>query len=125
MRTALTVAMLAVGLAGCGVASAIGNRLPTGGDGLRGSLMEVEGLRFRSRIGYTTPDRRGFVVTTRDAGRNVAAALEAARLRAVEHCLTGFGESEIAWTLSPGRLAETVTLDGDGAVGVAGLCVAR
>ena len=125
IRTAWIAVVVAVAMTGCA-------RLPFSGDsglfrsdGLRGRSSEVEGVRFRSRLAVTTADRRGFVVATRGAGRDVRLALEAGRLRAVEHCLTGFGESDMVWSLSPNRPAEEVALNDDGSVTVAGICVAR
>ena len=123
-RTVLILA-LALGLAACARLPLLGDSGLFRANGLRGSAAEVEGIRFRSRLATTTADGRGFVVATRGAGRNVPAAMEAARLRAVEHCLTGFGESAIAWILSPDRPVEEVALDADGSLGIAGTCVAR
>lgn len=123
MRFAFVLALLAA-VAGC-------SRIPIIGDGLsrvtniRGTQTEVEGLRFRSRVGTTSEDKRGFVVTTRGAARSVPVALEAARLRAFDHCLTTVGRTDILWTLPPDRPIDATTLAADGTVSVAGTCVAR
>ena len=123
-----TILVAAVALASCGrlpFSGASGPFSGLGGGGLRGESVEVGGLRFRSRIVATTADQRGFVVTTRGAGRDVPSALEAGRLRAVRHCLTRFGESDIVWTLSPDRPLAEVALNDDGSLAIAGVCVAR
>ena len=114
---------VAAALAGCGNVPLVGDALSRLNP--RGSAAEVDGLRFRSRLAETTADDRGFVVTTRGAGRNVGAALEAARVEALEHCLTRFGGTEVVWSLSPDRGPGAVTLDERGALQVAGTCIAR
>lgn len=122
IRLAAALSLVAA-LTSCGVVRGIGDRLPSAGN-LRGELAEVEGVRFRSRLATTTEDRRGFVATTRDAQRNVVAALEAARMRAVGHCLHRFGTSQIAWALPPDR-DTAAALAPDGSVQVQGTCTAK
>ena len=119
MRIVTAIALCAA-LAGCGAIRAVGDRLPRVGD-IRGEASDVSGLRFRSRLATTTPDRRGFVVTTRGAARNVDAAYEAARLRAAGHCLGRFGASSILWEREPGAGG----VGADGTVVVSGLCTAK
>lgn len=124
MSARLGTALAAVAaLSGCGALPDVGGTLSRLNP--LGSPAEVEGLRFRSRLRETTADDRGFVVTTRGARRNVRAALEAARIEAFDHCLTRFGGTEVAWTLSPDRGPEAVTLDERGRLQVAGTCIAR
>ena len=128
---------LSVSLAGCGrldslasgdsAGSSAGSAssVPFSGNGLRGRLSVVDGVRFRSRITALSEDRRGFTAETRGATRNLALALEAGRLEAVRYCLTTFGGSDIDWTLSPDRPATEVRLSDRGSVVLAGRCVTR
>lgn len=122
---ALVLALAA--LSGCGIVSSIGNLVPTigDGDGVRGQGSEIEGLRFRSRVSKDRDNRRTFIVTTRGAGRNVPAALEAARLRAIDYCLSTVGGTDIDWDLSPDREVEANILNEDGSVTVSGVCLTR
>lgn len=135
-RTLLSTAFLAgaMSLGGCGVgeraAGAFGSLGGvsgpfSGGGGLRGSGDQVGGLRFRTRVRSASADDRAFTTTTRDAGRNIAAALEVGRVRGVEYCLTRFGGSEIAWAQGPDRAPEQVALAQGGALFLAGRCISR
>ena len=123
MKAVLCMLAVAATMAGCSRIPLIGGTLQ--GLNPRGQAAEVEGVRFRSRLATTTEDDRGFVVRTRGAGRNLGAALEAARVTAFEHCLARFGGTEVIWTLSPDRGPEAAAPDADGAVSVAGTCVQR
>lgn len=128
---------LSLGVAGCGRLDSLasgdsggpsgGSGLsgPFSGNGMRGRLSEIDGVRFRSRISVTSDDRRGFATATRGATRNLSLALEAGRLEAVHYCLTTFGGSQIDWTVSPDRPLDQVRLTDGGAVALAGRCVAR
>ena len=121
---AVLLLLLCLSVAGCGAVRSVGDRLPSLRN-VRGEAAEIDGLRFRSRLALTTPDRRGFAVTTRNAVRSVAAAKEAGRLRAVGHCLNEFGESEILWSRSPDRPVAEIALNGDGSLTLTGVCIAR
>jgi hypothetical protein len=114
--------LLAAG--GCDRVARLGEAVsaPFAGNGLRGAPVEVDGIRFRTRIG-TGPDRRTFVATTRGAARAPAAAVEAGRVRAVEHCIGAFGGSDIVWAVGPDAGAAAV--DGNGATVLSGRCVSR
>jgi hypothetical protein len=70
-------------------------------------------------------NRRSFVVSTRGADRNVPAALEAARVRALDYCLTTVGGTAVQWSLSPERTADASALNEDGTVTVSGTCLTR
>ena len=123
----IAMVLLASLLSSCGVFSTIGGLVPTfgDGDGLRGQGSEIEGLRFRSRVSKADDNRRSFIVATRDAGRNVPAALEASRVRALDYCLTTVGGTDVEWTLSPDRQVDSGTLNEDGSVTVSGFCLTR
>lgn len=123
----LTVVLLgALALAGCGTIGSLssGASSPFGG-GLRGAQNDVDGTRFRTRIGGGRDDRRAFVTATRGAGRNLIGAAEAGRVEAVRFCLTRFGGAEIAWAQGPDRPIEQIALDGSGALVLSGRCVTR
>lgn len=124
----LTVVLLgALALAGCGTIGSLssGASSPFGGGGLRGAQNELDGTRFRTRIGGNRDDRRAFVTATRGAGRNLVGAVEAGRVEAVRFCLMRFGGSEIAWAQGPDRPIEQIALDGSGALVLSGRCVTR
>lgn len=123
----IAIAMLTLSLASCGVVSSIGNAIPVfgDGDGVRGQGADVDGLRFRSRISREGEDRRAFVATTRGADRNIPAALEAARIRALDYCLATVGGTDVDWSLSPDRATDSSALNEDGSVTVAGRCLTR
>ena len=131
MTRAARLAALALGaavvLSGCGavrgVASAVSQ--PFAGGGFRGASAEIGGLRFRTRIASEDRRSRGFVTTTAAAGRSVTGALEAGRVRAVDHCIDRFGASDIVWAVGPDRDPSQVSLDDRGALVLSGTCVAR
>ena len=113
-------------LGGCGfsgIGSGDSGLFPRGG--LRGSVEEVDGLRFRSRVTSLGEDDRGFAVRTRGAGRALSAAAEAGRTEAVRYCLTRFGGSEIAWLAGPDREITQMAIEDDGALLLTGRCIAR
>ncbi|WP_308917540.1 hypothetical protein [Jannaschia sp. LMIT008] len=125
LRLPLALTLL-LSLSACGFSGiGSGDSRPFGGNGLRGQSVEVGGVRFRSRLASTGPDRRGFVVTTRGAARSVVGALEAGRVRAHGHCLSRFGGTDVAWSVSPDRPVEQVRLEEGGTVTLAGTCIAR
>lgn len=122
----LTLALtLVLFTASCGVFSSLGNLVPRfgDGDGARGQLAELDGLRFRSRVASDSDNRRAFTVATRGADRNAGAALEASRLRAIDYCLRLVGGTDIGWSLSPDR--EEASLNEDGSITVSGTCLTR
>lgn len=125
MRVTVLVVGAAIALSGCGALSGLSSGVssPFTGGGLRGAQSEIAGLRFRTRISSTSDDKRGFSTRTRGAARNVAAAAEAGRVRAVEYCIRQFGGSEIVWTAGPER--EQLPLDEGGALVLAGTCIIR
>ncbi|MGB3556175.1 MAG: hypothetical protein WBA25_16225, partial [Jannaschia sp.] len=65
MRPGLTLTLVsALFLGGCGFSGiGSGDSGLFGGGGLRGTAQDVEGIRFRTRIGPTTEDDRGFAVS--------------------------------------------------------------
>ncbi|KIT15809.1 hypothetical protein [Jannaschia aquimarina] len=125
MRFVLICALIAP-LAGCGAIGSLSSGASSPfGQGIRGSATEVDGIRFRSRVRAEERGSRNFTVATAGAQRNVPAALEAGRQRAVEYCLTRFGESDIAWTISPDRPVAEVSIADGGALQLAGACISR
>ncbi|MEM9795121.1 MAG: hypothetical protein AAF919_01440 [Pseudomonadota bacterium] len=114
----------ALAVAGCGRLPFLGDSSPFQ-SGLRGTQSEVQGIRFRTRVASSRATPRMFTTTTRGASRNVGAALEAGRVRAVEYCLRRFGGSEIAWQVGPDRAPEEVALEGRGLLVLSGTCTTR
>ena len=86
---------------------------------------EFDGQRFRSSISSQRADRRDFVVAVRRADRNVGAALEAGRYKAVTYCLKRFGASDIDWDVGPDQEVEQVILTEGGNLAMSGRCTAR
>jgi hypothetical protein len=123
---ALSMAWL---LGGCGVVTGLstGASAPFSGQGtgLRGSVQEVEGVRFRTRISAPREDRRRFSTSTRGAAQAPLAATEAGRLEAVGYCLRTFGGSQIVWSIPPASDPGEVAISGDGSLVLRGRCVAR
>ena len=124
MKVSGLVMAAALSLSGCGILDGASSPF-SGGGGLRGAQTEVNGVRFRTRVSAVTEDDRGFVTTTRGAGRSPSAAAEAGRVQAVEYCLRRFGGSDIVWTAGPDRAPTATSLDQSGALLLAGTCVTR
>lgn len=128
MKLATACALIgALTLTGCGSFSGIGSGdsglFPNGG--IRGNSSEVSGIRFRSRVTVTSEDDRSFFTTTQQAGRDIAAAMEAGRLEAVRYCIRNFGGSDIEWTVGPSETPEELPLNEDGALVLSGRCLNR
>lgn len=128
VRPVMLAICCALGLSACGTARnvAAGITSPFSGAGsLRGASSEIDGIRFRTRVSTSRDDPRAFLTATRDAGRNLPAAVEAGRIEAVRHCLSGFGGSQIAWAQGPDRPVEQIALDASGTLVLSGRCVTR
>lgn len=129
MKITVLIVGATVALSGCGALSGLSSGVSSpfsgGGSALRGSLTEIGGIRFRTRVSAVTEDRRGFSTATRDAGRSIEAAAEAGRVQAVEYCIRRFGGSGIVWSVGPDRPPEQVALGEGGTLVMAGTCVTR
>ena len=120
---ALIGALLLTGCGFSGIGSGDSGLFP--GGGIRGNASEVSGIRFRSRASVLSEDKRSFAVTTRGAGRDMAAAQEAGRIEAVGYCLRTFGGSDIEWAVGPSDTPEALPLGDDGALVLTGRCLTR
>ena len=80
-----------------------------------------DGKFFRSSSKSNSDDRRGFVVTVRQAAGSEKGALLAGDHEGTSYCVLNFGNSEIDWTVGPDQDPETVTLDG-GSLVLLGRC---
>ena len=83
------------------------------------------GIDFRTDTDAPRGDRRTFTTTVRDAGQNVAAAQQAGRYSATQHCVRKFGTSEIEWVPASAVAPETLGLAADGTLVLQGRCVTR
>lgn len=87
--------------------------------------VRFDGLQFRTQAAASREDARDFTVSVREAGTNIAAAQRAGRYQAVQHCISAFSGSDIAW--GPAALAppEELTLEADGTLLLQGRCLYR
>jgi hypothetical protein len=91
----------------------------------REALYLFDGIDFRTDTDAPRGDRAAFVTEVRDAAQNVAAAQQAGRYSATEHCVRHFGVSEIAWSAASAGAPETLGLTEDGRLILTGTCVKR
>ncbi|WP_375173513.1 hypothetical protein [Pseudooceanicola sp.] len=66
-----------------------------------GNRQLFDGQYFRVKLDSDKDDRRQFVVTVNDAGKSLVGARTAAITKASEHCVKGFGTSDMVWEVSP------------------------
>ncbi len=127
MKTVTLVLVIACMLSGCATIRNVGSAVTSPLQGITpgASQSQISGVRFRTRITSITSDDRGFVTNTGGADRALPAALEAARLRAVEYCLRRFGGSQIVWVDGPDRETDQIALDAGGSLTLTGACVVR
>ncbi|MEM8823932.1 MAG: hypothetical protein AAGF30_10020 [Pseudomonadota bacterium] len=134
MRRSLGIVLVAsLALSGCGIARSLGDGVSSlvrplpgiGGPSVRRGVVEVSGIRFRTRVTATSEDRRSFNTSTPGAVQAPQAAAEAGRTQAITYCLRTFGGSQIQWTVGPDVEPEDIVLDEAGTLILAGRCVTR
>ena len=73
-----------------------------------------DGQAFRGKAGFESRDnRRSFVATIRPVSASIEGAREAGRYEGIKYCVTEYGTSDIAWSLSPDAEPQTWNVDRD------------
>lgn len=72
-----------------------------------------DGIYFNASASAPRKDRADMTVRVRRATQNLSAAAEAGQFAGIKHCVRYFGNSDIAWTVSPKMPDPTVALDGN------------
>lgn len=101
-RSATLLGCMVLTLAGCSSAG----RLFDGREA-------YDGVYFRARLSADRSDRQNFSVAVQQASRTLAGAREAGRHKAVEHCITYFGNSYIDWAQGPDVEDGALVIDRD------------
>lgn len=81
-----------------------------------------DGKFYNARLKSERSERQTFTVTVSDAAKGLAGAKEAARHRAIKHCIRHYGSSVIDWTVGPETPDDQLRLD-NGGLTFAGNCV--
>ena len=71
-----------------------------------------DGIYFSASASAPRSDRSDFTVKVRRATKNIKAAAQAGAFEGTKHCVRYFGNSDIAWTVSPDMPDPTAALDG-------------
>lgn len=102
IRKSVLLACVGLTLAGCSV----GGRLLDGRE-------TYDGAFFRARLVAERDGRQNFTVEVPRASQTLAGAREAGRHKAVQHCITYFGNSYIDWAQGPDVEDSALVLAGD------------
>ncbi|MDJ0825934.1 MAG: hypothetical protein QNJ16_10570 [Rhodobacter sp.] len=113
--------LLIAGTAACGRLGIDRIGLGSGAAGSKRNTVEINEVRYRSRVNVDSEDRRAFTITVTPAAGDPDAAREAGRYQATVYCLRNYGGSDTAWTAGP---ADDVPI-ADNTLILAGRCIQR
>ena len=99
MRALILLASAALVLAACG------QRDP--------NRIAFDGVFYRADAKAPRNDRKNFVATVRPVSEGLEGARAAGGYEGIQHCITYYGTSDIAWTVGPDTPPEALSVEND------------